>query len=120
MKTTSSAVNGVPSENFTLGRSLNVQTLPSTVQDSASAGCGLSCASVATKVSKMVWEICVLGVSAWYCGSMEEGSVFKAITRSRAMAELSVPNARITAAEPQAKTRENRDAIVISQSCFGF
>jgi hypothetical protein len=36
------------------------------------------------------------------------------------MAELNVPKANITAAEPQAKTRENRDAIVISQSCFGF
>ncbi|MNZ98433.1 hypothetical protein D3C78_1177160 [compost metagenome] len=42
VNTTSSAVNGVPSENFTLGRSLNVQTLPSTVQDSASAGCGFN------------------------------------------------------------------------------
>jgi hypothetical protein len=51
---------------------------------------------------------------------MEDGSVFKAITRSRAIAELNVPKANITAAEPQAKTRENRDAIVISQDCFGF
>jgi hypothetical protein len=68
----------------------------------------------------MVWEICVFGVNAWYCGSIDEGSVFKAITRSRAIAELNVPKANITAAEPQAKTRENRDAIVISLSCFGF
>jgi hypothetical protein len=36
------------------------------------------------------------------------------------MAELKVPQAITTAAAPQAKTRENRDAIVISQSCFGF
>ena len=120
MKTTSSAVKGVPSENFTPGRSLKVQTLPSTVQDSASAGTGFNCASVATRVSKMVWEICVFGVSAWYCGSIEDGSVLSAITRSRAMAALQAPNANTTAALPQANTRENRDAIVISQDCFGF
>lgn len=120
VNTTSSAVNGVPSENFTPGRSLNVHTLPSTVQDSASAGTGLSWASVATSVSKMVWEICVFGVRAWYCGSIDDGSVFRAITRSRASAELKVPKASITAAEPQANARENRYAIVISLSCFGF
>lgn len=113
-------MNGEPSENLTPGRSLKVHTLPSTVQDSASAGTGLSCASVATSVSKMVWEIWVFGVSAWYCGSIDDGSVFRPITRSRASAELQVPNANMTATELQANTRENRDAIVISQGCFGF
>jgi hypothetical protein len=36
------------------------------------------------------------------------------------MAALQAPNANTTAALPQANTRENRDAIVISQDCFGF
>src|SRR5690606_10128741 len=64
VNTTSSDVNGVPSENFTSGRSLNVQTLPSTVQDSASAGCGCSFESARTSGSNSVWDICVFGVSA--------------------------------------------------------
>src|SRR3989338_6528859 len=83
VKTTSAAVSGEPSENFTLGRNLKVQLLPLAVHDSARQGLMARSASAHTRPSNSVCDSWMLGVRAWYCGSMEVGSVLSATTRSR-------------------------------------
>ena len=58
VKTTSSAVKGEPSLNVTPGRSLNSHTVsPTAFHDSASAGTGSCCASLATSGSNRCWAI---------------------------------------------------------------
>jgi hypothetical protein len=84
VNSTSAEVMGEPSENLTLGRSLKVQTLPSAVQDWARQGSGARSASTHTSGSNSVCESWMFGVSAWYCGSIDVGSVLSATTRSRA------------------------------------
>src|SRR5690606_24987095 len=93
------AVKGEPSENLTFGRSLNVHTLPSTVQDSASEGTGLALLSVRTRGSNRVSDSCVLGVREWNCGSIELGSERRAMVRSRACAMPAAPRKQAAIAD---------------------
>src|SRR5688572_29220451 len=75
LKSTSSAVNGVPSWNFTSRRSLNSQVVSSIAfHDSARLGRSRWRSSWSTRYSKMWLSNELLGVRLWKCGSIEVGS----------------------------------------------
>ena len=72
-----------PSWNFTPGRSLNSHTVsPTGFHDSARPGLGFRFSSCMTSASKTWTAACRFGLSAWYCGSSELGSVFSPIFSS--------------------------------------
>ena len=106
VNTTSADVNGEPSENLTPGRSLKVQVLPLAVHDCARQGLGTRSASAQTIASNSVCDNWMLGVSAWYCGSIEVGSVLSATTRSRAWTPKVAPPSAAAAVAARSDWRQ--------------
>src|SRR5512140_3966797 len=90
------------------GRSLNVQVLPLAVQDCARQGLATNSASAHASESNSVCDSWMLGVNAWYCGSIEVGSVLIATTRSRAAAPTANEAAAATAVRTQIGRRTAR------------
>jgi len=115
VNTTSSAVNGDPSWNFTPSRSLNSQVVSSMgFQDTASPGRKRCFSSGMINRSKMTRAKALLGPRLWKCGSMEDGSDFKPIVSSPAA--LTVAGTAISAAA-RAATVSFRSLIVLPLSC---